>query len=154
MAGWHHGLEGRESEWTLGDGDGQGGLACCDSWGHKELDTTERLNWTELNLAHQVLKGAPWIRFYSIAPHIRCLMGHALYCFSCWCWRVGRWWLHPLQMTAESPSSMVSWLSFAIISLHSLLPHIPLVHLSTVNSSSHPGIAPQSLSSSPSWWTF
>ena len=40
---------GRESEWTLGVGDGQGGLACCDSWGHKESDTTERLNWTELN---------------------------------------------------------------------------------------------------------
>ena len=36
------------SEWTLGDGDGQGGLACCDSWGRKESDTTERLNWTEL----------------------------------------------------------------------------------------------------------
>ena len=38
-----------EFEWTLGDGDGQGGLACCDSWGHKESDMTERLNWTELN---------------------------------------------------------------------------------------------------------
>ena len=49
MAGWHHWLYGRESEWTPGVGDGQGGLACCDSWGHKELDTTERLNWTELN---------------------------------------------------------------------------------------------------------
>ena len=49
MAGWHHRLDGRESEWTWGVGDGQGGLACCDSWGRKELDTTERLNWTELN---------------------------------------------------------------------------------------------------------
>ena len=37
-----------ESEWTPGVGDGQGGLACCDSWGRKESDTTERLNWTEL----------------------------------------------------------------------------------------------------------
>ena len=44
MAGWHHGLNGRESECTPGDGDGQGGLACCDSWGHKESDTTELLN--------------------------------------------------------------------------------------------------------------
>ena len=46
-AGWHHGLDGHDSEWTLGVGDGQGGLACCDSWGHKESDTTERteLNW-------------------------------------------------------------------------------------------------------------
>ena len=47
MAGWHHWLDGRESEWTPGVGDGQGGLVCCDSWGHKELDTTEWLNWTE-----------------------------------------------------------------------------------------------------------
>ena len=49
MAGWHHWLDGRESEWTPGVGDGQGGLACCDSWGRKESDTTERLDWTELN---------------------------------------------------------------------------------------------------------
>ena len=49
MAGWCHWLDGRESEWTLGAGDGQGGLACCDSWGRKASDTTERLNWTELN---------------------------------------------------------------------------------------------------------
>ena len=47
MAGWHHWLDGRESEWTPGVGDGQGGLACCDSWGRKESDTTEWLNWTE-----------------------------------------------------------------------------------------------------------
>ena len=49
MAGWHHWLDGRESEWTLGVGDGQGGLACCYSWGRKEADTTEWLNWTEHN---------------------------------------------------------------------------------------------------------
>ena len=48
MAGWHHWLDGHESEWTPGVGEGQGGLACCDSWGHKESDTTEQLNWTEL----------------------------------------------------------------------------------------------------------
>ena len=48
MAGWHHWLYGRESVWTPGVGDGQGGLVCCDSWGCKESDTTERLNWTEL----------------------------------------------------------------------------------------------------------
>ena len=47
MAGWHHWLDGRESEGTRGVGDGQGGLACCNSWGRKESGTTERLNWTE-----------------------------------------------------------------------------------------------------------
>ena len=46
MAGWHHGLDGHKSEWTPGDGDGQGGLACCNSSAHKESDTTEQLNWT------------------------------------------------------------------------------------------------------------
>ena len=44
MAGWHHWLDERESEWTPGVGDGQGGLVCCDSWGLKESDATE-LNW-------------------------------------------------------------------------------------------------------------
>ena len=50
MVEWHHWPDGRESEWTLGVGDGQGGLACCDSWGCKESDSTEPLNWTELLL--------------------------------------------------------------------------------------------------------
>jgi len=50
MAGWHHRLDGHESEWTLGVGDGQGGLACCDSWGHRESDMTEWLNWSLLSL--------------------------------------------------------------------------------------------------------
>ena len=44
---WHQWLNGREFEWTLGVGDRQGGLVCCDSGGHKESDMTERLNWTE-----------------------------------------------------------------------------------------------------------
>ena len=47
MAGWYHWLDGREFGWTLGVGDGQGGLVCCDSRGSKESDTTERLNWTD-----------------------------------------------------------------------------------------------------------
>ena len=50
MAGWHHQLDAHEFGWTPGVGDGQGGLACCDSWGCKESDMTERLNWTELKL--------------------------------------------------------------------------------------------------------
>ena len=56
MAGWHHWLDGCESEWTPGVVDGQRGLGCCDSWGRKELDTTERLNWTELDTLIKNLK--------------------------------------------------------------------------------------------------
>ena len=47
MARWHHWLDGHEFKWLPGVGDGQGRLAFCGSWGRKELDTTERLNWTE-----------------------------------------------------------------------------------------------------------
>ena len=53
MVGWHYRLNGHEFEWTLGVGDGQGGLECCNSWGCKESDMTEWLNWTEL-------KGGNW----------------------------------------------------------------------------------------------
>ena len=49
MVGWHHQFNGHEFESTLGVGDGQGGLACCSPWGREELDTSEHLNWTELN---------------------------------------------------------------------------------------------------------
>ena len=45
MAGWHHWLNGRESEWTPGAGDGQESLVCCSLWGRKESDTTDLLNW-------------------------------------------------------------------------------------------------------------
>ena len=58
MAGWHHWLDGREFEWTPGVGDGQGGLACCDSRSHKELDTTQRLNWNWTSFSKPKTK--PW----------------------------------------------------------------------------------------------
>ena len=56
MVGWHHWLNGHEFEWTLGVGDGQGGLAFCNSWGCKESDTTECLNWT-YNKFHFLVSG-------------------------------------------------------------------------------------------------
>ena len=60
MVGWHHWLNGHEFGWTLGVGDGQGGLACCGSWAHKESDTAERPNWTELiGLISLKSKGLP-----------------------------------------------------------------------------------------------
>ena len=50
MVGWHHQHNGPGLGWTLGVGDGQGGLAYCGSRGHKESDTTERLNWSDIRL--------------------------------------------------------------------------------------------------------
>ena len=67
MAGWHHRLDGREFEWTPGVSDGQGGLVCFDSWGRKELDMTEWLNWTEPN--HLIL--SPLLLLPSVFPSIR-----------------------------------------------------------------------------------
>ena len=52
MVGWHHQLNGHGFGWSPGVGDGQGGLLCCGSQGRKESDTTEGLNWTELNHLH------------------------------------------------------------------------------------------------------
>ena len=68
MTGWHHQLDGCESEWFPGVGDRQGGLVCFDSRGCKESDTTERLNWTEHHFipvfsslySFQSLKRLPW----------------------------------------------------------------------------------------------
>ena len=54
MVGWHHRLNGHEFQQAPWVGDGQGGLACCSPWGWKEPDTTEWLNWTELNWQVQI----------------------------------------------------------------------------------------------------
>ena len=60
---WRHQLNGHEFEYTSGFGNGQGGLACCSSWGRKELVTTEWLNWIELNNENN--KSIFWKVFYS-----------------------------------------------------------------------------------------
>ena len=54
MVGWHHQVNGLEFELAPGIGVGHGGLACCSPWGHKELDMTEWLNWTELDLLSSI----------------------------------------------------------------------------------------------------
>ena len=56
MVGWHHRLNGHEFGQDLGVGDGQGGLVCRGSWGRKESDATEWLNWTELNFHVYIYK--------------------------------------------------------------------------------------------------
>ena len=51
MVEWHHRLKGHEFEQAPGDDDRQGNLVCCSPWGHKESDTTDRLNWTDIQTA-------------------------------------------------------------------------------------------------------
>ena len=75
MAGWHHRLDGHEFEWTPGVGDGQGGLACCSSWGCKESDTTERLNWSgyhrDLNYTYcDSLKGRLYVACSTFSSYL------------------------------------------------------------------------------------
>ena len=65
MVGWHHRLNGCGFGWIPEVGDGQGGLACCSSWGHKESDMTEWLNWTEgkeysSSIYRKVILLVPW----------------------------------------------------------------------------------------------
>ena len=76
MAGWHHWLDGCESEWTPGVGDGQGGLACCYSWGLKVSDMTEWLNWlTELKPS---LQETYMSLYYGLFFYIFRLYGHII----------------------------------------------------------------------------
>ena len=88
MAEWHHRLDGRESEWTPGVGDGQGDLACCDSWSRKESDTTERLNWTDyyLNVVEAMVQNttlAPFKRLrmqnFSLTEIVQLLWSNCLW---------------------------------------------------------------------------
>ena len=70
MVGWHHWHNGHGSGWTLGVGDGQGGLACCASQGRKELDMTEWLNWTELSKVNlsNILEMLIWKLLVTLKP--------------------------------------------------------------------------------------
>ena len=61
MVGWHHWLDGQEFEQTLGDGEGQGSLVCCTSWGRKESDITSQLNSKGIALHWLQIKGLLWL---------------------------------------------------------------------------------------------
>ena len=72
---WHHWVDGHEFEWTQEVGDGQGGLVCCTSLGLKEMDTTERLNWTQLRHKVGILKSmfCLYNRIYEFTKFSSCL---------------------------------------------------------------------------------
>ena len=92
---WLDGItDGREFEWTPGDGDAQGGLACCSSWGRKELDTTERLNWTELILSSGASLVTEWYR--------TCLPMQEMQV-----WSLGQ--EYPMEKKMATHSSILAW---------------------------------------------
>ena len=81
MVGWHHPLNGHGFGWTLGVVDGQGGLACCSSWGRKESNTTEWLNWTELIISGNFFKFQGWIcSQYTLFAHVTSIICAVLCC--------------------------------------------------------------------------
>ena len=104
---------GGESEWTPGVGDGQGGLACCGSWSHKESDTTERLNWTELMIYRlkfifALLLFSHSVMSDSLGPHglqhsrLPCPSPYPRVCSnSC----PSSWWCHPTILSSVIPFS-------------------------------------------------
>ena len=120
MAGWHHRLDGCESEWTPGVGDGPGGLACCDSRARKESDMTEQLSWTELNARSSwVLYSVLWIMSFS---------GSA---------SENRHWDHPCVRAGKcslylDPQAWVISHTFAVMSNSQNTPDIPLHFFLTV----------------------
>ena len=69
MVGWHHWLNGHGFGWTLGVGDGQGGLACDSSWSCKESEMIEWLNWTELILKQLLQISFIYLRNYGRGKH-------------------------------------------------------------------------------------
>ena len=65
-------------EWTPGVGDGQGGLACCNSWGRKESDTTERLSWTELKLSYKSRRSRRLCKILTFPLQLQCIYTHKI----------------------------------------------------------------------------
>ena len=82
MAGWHHWLDGHEFEWTPGVGDGQGGLACWDSWGLKESDMTEWLTELDKQAANHWIKKTLWSSRHGLELMWIMLSINLLYCYS------------------------------------------------------------------------
>ena len=88
MAGWHHQLNGHELDmsWAPGVGDGQGGLACCSSWGRKVSDMTECLNWTEVTFDETYIS-EQWSSYIHLFGRLICrfdlettlLLSHPIY---------------------------------------------------------------------------
>ena len=139
MAGWHHWLDGCESEWTLGVGDGQGGLACCNSWGREESDTTERLNWTvSYPYSFCILFFLPSENFYNLfIPGVWKFQDNELWCghFFVYCALYLRI-LSVRKLTSESSlyfSCIISWRVSSLFSFSGICVSLKLHFLTDPN---------------------
>ena len=116
----HHRLNGLEFKQVPGVGDGQGGLACCSPWGCKEMDTTERLKWTDLTWKCHCLREAD-------SCHLSSRNGHLLGCLSLWALvHLQPWDL--LLFASQICGSRHSWLHMSALTM---LPggtsHLPMI---------------------------
>ena len=139
MVGWHHWFNGHGFGWAPGVGDGQGGLACCGSWGHKESDTTEWLNWTscQVNLEKHVhrnnesLDTAPACDIKMLLFIIQLLSHVQLF-------------VTPCGAASQACLSTISWSFLKLMSIESVMPsnNLILCHPSppTLNHSQHQGL--------------
>ena len=157
MTGWHHRLDGCECEWTPGVGDGQGGLACCDSWGRKESDTTERLNWTDgsslfrfLRTLHTVPQWLPQFTFPptvckgslfpTSSPFVICVLFDGQHSdrdemITLWFWFALRWWLSMWSIfsCAYWPSACSLWKNVQVFCLFSWWSCLVFLMMSCMN---------------------
>jgi len=113
MDGWHHWLDGRESQWTLGVGIGQGGLACCNSWGHKESDTTERLIWSDGAFVSDMVSWYPTIlpKYYLLIQSVPSLTPHPIHIL------LATFNTEFLKKKKKKPILVWTWISIASFSL-------------------------------------
>ena len=121
MGGWHYWLDGHEFDLAPGVGDGQGSLLCCSPWGHKESNTTEWLNWTEMNWKHfmfssQVLRRRQWhptpVLFPGKSHGWRSLVGCNPWGRECQTRLsdfVFTFHFHALEKKMATPSSVLAW---------------------------------------------
>ena len=93
MVGWHHWLDGHKFEQVLGDGEGQGSLACCSPWGHKESDRTEQLNSN-----NNCILGTSQVA--QMVKHLPAM-------WEVWVWSLG--WEDPLEKEMATHSSILAW---------------------------------------------